>query len=491
HLGAQSEVSAEVDSLHMLIGDQMPLHLTITTLEGATIEDIDLSGFDKESTLELVRVTPLDSSNVAGLMMYRQDLLMTAFDSGRYYVPQVPVKLAINGAVESFITNEIPIEVRTIETDTTFLAPNKDIIEEPFSWTELIPYAVGLLILAALGGLAWYFLRQQQQEELPEEIPVIRRPAHAIALEKLEALKTAKLWQQGEVKAYQSELTYIVREYLENRFKVQALESTTDEILRELRKVDLPEGSAEKLSNMLQQADMVKFAKADPPLDVHDRLWDEADAFVRQSKSETAFVEEVLEPGKVITGEYTIVSGTQSSRSQAGVSEILDALPGTALKPASLLDRFLAQLINGFIFSILLIVAVGNWFYAGIIVASFAADTSVAGVLMVVWMLAFLLILLGVFYWFFVSMEVNKGNFGRRIVNNRLLSIDGQKLSKGTILGRLILKGILAIPLGLTYWFALFDKDRRTLHDRIMNTMVFKNSGLTNSILLEKKGIQI
>ena len=209
---------------------------------------------------------------------------MTAFDSGRYYVPKIPVSLAVNGTVQTLVTNDIPIEVQTIQTDSTFLAPNKDIIEEPFRLSELLPFAIGLAVLIALALLANYFIKRNKQNEVPVKEVIIKRPAHEIAFEKLEALKAAKLWQQGEVKKYQSELTYIVREYLENRYEVQALESTTDEILKDLKQIDIPTGFEDKLREMLQLADMVKFAKADPPIEVHDRLWSYADEFVKQTK---------------------------------------------------------------------------------------------------------------------------------------------------------------------------------------------------------------
>jgi len=283
-VNAQSNVRAEVDSLHMLIGDQMPLHLTIKTPVGAEIRNIDLTGFDEEETLEVVRMTEMDSTGNGGFVEYKQDIFMTAFDSGRYYVPKIPVSLAVNGTVQTLVTNDIPIEVQTIQTDSTFLAPNKDIIEEPFRLSELLPYAIGLAVLLGLVFLANYFMKRNQQKEAIVEEVIIKRPAHEIAFGKLGALKAAKLWQQGEVKKYQSELTYIGREYLENRYEVQALESTTDEILKDLKQIDIPTGFEDKLREMLQLADMVKFAKADPPIEVHDRLWNYADEFVKQTK---------------------------------------------------------------------------------------------------------------------------------------------------------------------------------------------------------------
>ncbi len=93
-------------------------------------------------------------------------------------------------------------------------------------------------------------------------------------------LKKSKLWQQGEVKAYQSQLTFIVREYLDGRYNIQALESTTHEILTQLNPIHLSEDWKSKLKEMLELADLVKFAKAEPPIEAHDRLMNYAEDFV-------------------------------------------------------------------------------------------------------------------------------------------------------------------------------------------------------------------
>ena len=97
-------------------------------------------------------------------------------------------------------------------------------------------------------------------------------------------LKAEKLWQQGQVKTYQSRLTHIIREYLENRYNIPALESTTDEILHYLKKVDFDNQWKDKLQNILQIADLVKFAKAKPPVDFHDQVLKEAEDFVIATK---------------------------------------------------------------------------------------------------------------------------------------------------------------------------------------------------------------
>jgi len=119
-----------------------------------------------------------------------------------------------------------------------------------------------------------------------EEVYVAPPKAHEVALEKLQLLRAKELWQQGKIKEYQSELTYIVREYLEERFEIQALESTTVEIVQELEQKDITEEHKTELTDMFRMADMVKFAKATPPVEVQSTLLNKAIQFVEKTKQE-------------------------------------------------------------------------------------------------------------------------------------------------------------------------------------------------------------
>jgi hypothetical protein len=88
------------------------------------------------------------------------------------------------------------------------------------------------------------------------------RPAHELALEGLRRIESEKLWQQGFTKKYFSELSDVLRQYIERRFLFNAMEQTTDEILGHFDRTSLHEEEKEKLSDILHLADMVKFAKA-------------------------------------------------------------------------------------------------------------------------------------------------------------------------------------------------------------------------------------
>jgi hypothetical protein len=107
-----------------------------------------------------------------------------------------------------------------------------------------------------------------------------RDTAHTIALGKLQELRDKKLWQQNEVKHYYSELSDVVREYLEKRYAIKTHEKTTDEIFAGLKYMNIADEDRNKLSQILLLADLVKFAKEKPLPADNEQSMDNAISFV-------------------------------------------------------------------------------------------------------------------------------------------------------------------------------------------------------------------
>jgi len=285
-------VSANVDSTNMVIGDKFQLHLVTSIPKNAALESIDLTALKEVENLDIEAETNWDTTQMGQEILLRKDLTLQVWDSGYYWIPEIPFVLKQNGASTVYKTNRIPITVASvILQDSIQLADIKDIIREEATWEDYLFLIVPFLMIC-LAVLAYYLWQKRQAQIAAPPVPEIKLPAHEIALTALNRLKGEKLWQQGEIKTYQSRLTYTIREYLENRYDVPALESTTDEILRSLKKVDFDSSWKDKLQNILQVADLVKFAKAKPPADFHDRVWQEAEDFVIATKVKPILIEE-------------------------------------------------------------------------------------------------------------------------------------------------------------------------------------------------------
>ena len=304
---AQVTVAAQLDSTEIMIGDQVRLNLIVNHAPDIKVTGADLSVLEKMDKVEVLKVGPWDTIGKSIEYVIEQNIILTSFDSGYYWLPKIPINyMSSNGQSGQAITRELPLSVNTIEirSDSVQLAPIKPIIEEPLKFRDALPYLAGVVALALVVTLLFYLRKRRQQQEIQAQ-PEIKIPAHEIALQQLEELKKAKLWQQGHIKTYQSELTHIVREYLENRYNINALESTTYEIMQQLKRNDIPEEWRPRLRQMLETADLVKFAKAEPPIDIHARVMEEAEAFVLQTQKRVELVEteEISENGEEkITG---------------------------------------------------------------------------------------------------------------------------------------------------------------------------------------------
>jgi hypothetical protein len=168
------------------------------------------------------------------------------------------------------------------------MLPIKDIMREGWHWTD---FKWLYIVVAALALFLFLINRPTRQRKKKEKVikeKISIRPAHEIAFEKLEELRMAELWKKDRVKEHQTQLSFIVREYLENRYQIKALESTTAEITRDLNTAELEAKDVSELRDLLQIADLVKFAKAKPKEDIHARFLQQVFDFVeRTQKMET------------------------------------------------------------------------------------------------------------------------------------------------------------------------------------------------------------
>ncbi|MDO8899391.1 MAG: hypothetical protein Q7V19_17190 [Bacteroidales bacterium] len=210
-------------------------------------------------------VLPVDKD---GNMVMRQQLVLTSFDTGWVYIPGIDIKFAPEGDTVFYAAQSNPLMLRVgaiaVDTTATF-KPIKNIESAPITFAEVLPWIIGLLGIAALlFAIVWFYMRRRNKPVTLAPILKPQIPPHLLALEQLEELRHQKLWQSGRVKDYYTGLSDIIRAYIEARFPVNAIEMTTHEILIGLQTSGINPEAMSKLSNALELADLVKFAKAQP-----------------------------------------------------------------------------------------------------------------------------------------------------------------------------------------------------------------------------------
>jgi hypothetical protein len=166
-------------------------------------------------------------------------------------------------------------------------------MDVPVDWKKYIIYGlISLVVIGLLIAAFLYWKKHRKPKAAPAARPIPTRPAHEIALEKLEALRLKKLWQNDRSKEYYIELSDVVREYIEFRYGIMALELTTDETVRALQLKGADAELIKSLKGMMQLADLAKFAKYRPMADENDRSFDIAKEFV----TKTIVVEKPTQP---------------------------------------------------------------------------------------------------------------------------------------------------------------------------------------------------
>lgn len=291
------KATAQLDSSTIRIGQQAKLQLSIQYRvdNGQQIKiqwpevldtlrkEVEVVGESKIDTLIPDKNNPFE-------FIQTKTLYITSFDSGYWAIP--PFKFLTNNDTLGVLTESLLLSVGSIPVDTSVAIKDiKDTFDETYSWIDWIKDHMYLVYGAIVGILVTILViylikrfRKQKPVEVVVEAPKI--PAHIIAIEKLDKLKNEKLWQEGRIKQYHSALSEIVREYVENRFKIQALEQTTEEILYGFRNVAIDDESRMKLKQILVLSDMVKFAKEQPLPNENEMSMNNAYDFVNGTKRE-------------------------------------------------------------------------------------------------------------------------------------------------------------------------------------------------------------
>tara|TARA_B100001059_G_scaffold75625_2_gene73195 strand:+ start:4711 stop:5583 length:873 start_codon:yes stop_codon:yes gene_type:complete len=274
-----AQISVKVDSTNILIGDQINYSIQANVLSGDSLPHYT----DTIGSLEIVSKSFIDSVKTNDGWQLTQDYVLTAWDSGVYIIPSIQFK--------NFISDSFTIYVNTIElAEDAELKDIKAPIHTPISFDELSPYLLALLILALITFLIRWYLKNRKKS--PKEVIIAKKAIlpYELALNDLEKLNTKKLWQSGNVKEYYSELSEIIRTYIENGIGTPAMEIPTHDILFQLQQKRI---DTTKLKEVLTRADLAKFAKARPLEIENEESLKIGYDFIHQTKPQKQEVDDV------------------------------------------------------------------------------------------------------------------------------------------------------------------------------------------------------
>lgn len=263
------KVKLSLDTTAIRIGDQVQLKLQVT-LPVSSIVHWPIINDTLTSSVEVSKKSKVDSTLTTrnDFVNYLQLITITSFDTGYHLIPPFSISYVFKGDTtqHQLQTEGVFLKVYTIEVDTTkAIRDIKAPLGAPVTIQEFLPYIAGIAIVGLIVGLVWYyFWRRKMKKPIFPMLVKQQGPPWQDALMSLTALHEKRLWQNGKLKEYYTELTDIIRLYLFKQHNIEALEMITSEILDAYSKSALHPESKKILSEILSRADLVKFAKGIP-----------------------------------------------------------------------------------------------------------------------------------------------------------------------------------------------------------------------------------
>jgi hypothetical protein len=278
------KAESRVDRITMPIGDQTILHVSASMplKTDVTFPEI-VDSIGKVKIVKSLKADTVIDKNNPNLQTISHNYTITSFDTGVYVLPQ----FTFHSKTGDIKTGTITLQIKSVPVDTTKAFYD---IKEPLAvsynfldWLKAHWFAVafGLVVIGLIISLINYS-RNKKKYEFEKAAPVYT--LDEIAISRLNALNAKNLWQQGDVKLYYIELTETLRLYLERRYHIKAHEQTTDEIFAALKGTDLTKESSSLLLEILQLADLVKFAKHQPTAYENEHTMENAITFIQQTK---------------------------------------------------------------------------------------------------------------------------------------------------------------------------------------------------------------
>jgi len=269
------EIGAFVDTNIIEIGDQTYFYFQVKQPKNIFIQFPEIS--DKIiDGIEVLSKTGIDSINANDSWLLTQKYVITSFDDSIYTIPQFSFYIDTT----AFKTDSFQIAVTLLDVDSSFyqkldttqtipIFDIKEPINTPWTFKEFWEFnknwILSTFFIALLLIIIVYVIVKRKQNKPIIKFEKPKDPAHVIALRNLEALKEKKLWQQDRIKEYYTELTDILREYIELRFNIPTFEKTSTEILRDVESAKVVDKDLIlKLKEILTHSDLVKFAKGIP-----------------------------------------------------------------------------------------------------------------------------------------------------------------------------------------------------------------------------------
>ncbi len=268
------KATVEITPRSFLIGDQATITLQLKLNAPQQVLWPVFADSTATYKLDVIKRGEVDTlkSDSSKFFTLSQKIVFTSFDSGTVVIP--PFSFYAMDSTFIAITDSLRLNVNTVAVDTSKAFRDiHDTLGEYLRFNELLPWILlSVAILLVLGFGLFFYYRKKKNKPLFTLFQAKSMTANEFAVSELSRLREKRLWQQGQVKEYYSELTNVLRLYISQRFNIDALEMLSSEIVEQLSDHEETVDNVSSLDELLTLADMVKFAKELPLPNDNDRF---------------------------------------------------------------------------------------------------------------------------------------------------------------------------------------------------------------------------
>ena len=292
------KVTAAIDSVETMQGMLRKIDVSVIQTPDVSLEWGIKEQQDKHAiqelfpSIEIRDVSKVDTIRVGDRLELRRSLLVQPWDSGEYVIPG----LFLTANLDTFRSNTIVLKVLPAQTDTMTTIDTKaymPIVEQDRHFWDWVPdwlyynwWVIVLCLVVIVGGIVAYLIFSKNLIARIKAPKVIIVPPYDKAIGRLQELRESNLCEKGQEKQYYTILTEILREYLEGRFGIYAMEMTTPQIKRAVYAAVSAKTASRLMSEILEMADYVKFARMRPLPEDNMRAYVQAVEFVENTKPE-------------------------------------------------------------------------------------------------------------------------------------------------------------------------------------------------------------
>ncbi|MCO6461273.1 MAG: hypothetical protein J5I59_07710 [Saprospiraceae bacterium] len=261
-LQAQIQMEVTPDTNRILLGDRVKLTFTITCEPTIEIKNLVLDSITTLDGFELSHESEWVEKKTQMSKILTKEMILTVFNPGEYDFPKVPYNYIYQGKQKTGYSGQWHLTVLPLNTSSPEIAPNKDIVVDNSFWNLYGNWVIaGLCCLLAILLILYFIRRRKNIKSGTGGLPVEINPAKE-AIAALDRLESSNLWKSEDPVPFQTELSDVLRTYLQRVTRIPALHLTSYEIVASLRKAGLSNNIIDITDKALNIADLVKFAKA-------------------------------------------------------------------------------------------------------------------------------------------------------------------------------------------------------------------------------------